>query len=324
MISADEVRLAYLLFLGREPENENVVNNLCQSVHSIEQLRAEFYKSAEFRKRMGEVLDAPQEVASRHPFYLPNIPVEVDCSEEMLEAMFSRIGGEWVSLGMVDPYWSVITQPQYHLDEFESHRQQFFDSGNHITSLFLAALRRCGINPNFMESCLDYGCGVGRVTAHLAKTFPKVIGVDISQPHLDLAKVFLDSQNITNVELVHCDHVRMINALPQVDTILSVITLQHNPPPVSFWLLKNLLGLLKPGGIAFIQIPTYRNGYLFEIEHYLNTPAPNTLEMHFLPQQEVFRAINEADCLCLEVREDGMVGHENLILSNSFVIQKKS
>ena len=79
MISADEVRLAYLLFLGREPENENVVNNLCQSVHSIEHLRAEFYKSAEFRKRMGEVLDAPQEVASRHPFYLPNIPVEVDC-----------------------------------------------------------------------------------------------------------------------------------------------------------------------------------------------------------------------------------------------------
>jgi SAM-dependent methyltransferase len=322
LISADEVRLAYLLFLGREPENENVVNNLCQSVHSIEQLRSEFYKSAEFQNRIGEILEMPPQVASRHPFYLPAIPVEVECSEDVLEGMFSRIAGEWVSLGKVDPYWSVITQPQYHLDEFESHRQQFFASGNHISSLFLAALRRSGINPNLIEFCLDFGCGVGRVTAHLANTFPKVIGVDISQPHLDLAKAFLDSQSISNVELILCDHVRMIQSLPQVDAILSVITLQHNPPPVIFWLLKNLLGLLKPGGIAFIQVPTYRNGYLFEVERYLNTPAPNTLEMHFLPQQAVFRAITEADCTCLEVREDGMVGHENLMLSNTFVIQK--
>ena len=61
---------------------------------------------------------------------------------------------------------------------------------------------------------------------------------------------------------------------------------------------------------------------LAEIENYLNTSAPNTLEMHFLPQIDVFRAINESGCACLEVREDGMVGHENLMLSNSFVIQK--
>jgi len=324
LVTPNEVIFAYRLFLGRDPESRDVINNLCQSIHSIEELSSEFYKSAEFLKRMGEIMEMPQKVAERHPFYLPNIPVEVDCSEEVLESMFSRIAREWVSLGEADPYWSVITQPQYHLDEFESHRQQFFDSGSHISSLFLAALRRCGINPNFIESCLDYGCGVGRVTAHLAKTFPKVIGVDISQPHLDLAKVFLGSQSISNIELIHCDHVRMIHSLPQVDSLLSVITLQHNPPPVIFWLLKNLLDLLKPGGVAFIQLPTYRNGYLFEIEHYLNTPTPNTLEMHFLPQQFVFRAIEEAECICLEVREDGMVGHENLMLSNSFVIQKKS
>jgi SAM-dependent methyltransferase len=114
----------------------------------------------------------------------------------------------------------------------------------------------------------------------------------------------------------------MVQSLPQVDLILSVITLQHNPPPVIYWLIKNLLRLLKPGGVAFIQVPTYRNGYLFEVEHYLNTPAPNTLEMHFLPQQYVFRAIDESECSCLEVREDGMVGHEHIMLSNSFVIRR--
>jgi SAM-dependent methyltransferase len=323
LISANEVHLAYRLFLGREPENEDVVNNLCQSVHTIDQLRSVFYNSAEFLKRMDKIVDASPMVAERHPFHLPNIPVEVDCSEDVLEVMFSRIAGEWSNLGKVDPYWSVITQPQYHLDQFEGHREQFFNSGSHISNLFLASLRRCGINPNFFESCLDFGCGVARVSVQLANIFPRVIGVDISKPHLELAKSFCESSNANNVELINLENIRMIQSLPQVDLILSVITLQHNPPPVIYWLIKNLLGLLKPGGVAFIQVPTYRNGYLFEIKSYLNTSAPNTLEMHFLPQIDVFRAINESVCACLEVREDGMVGHENLMLSNSFLIQKK-
>ena len=322
MISADEVQLAYRLFLGREPENEDVVNDLCQSVHTVDELRAEFYKSAEFRKYMEEILDASPKVAQRHPFHLPNIPVDVDCSDDVLDMMFSRIADEWSNLGKVDPYWSVITQPQYHLDQFDGHREQFFNSGSHISNLFLASLRRCRINPNLLESCLDFGCGVARVSAQLANIFPRVIGVDISKPHLELAKSFCESGNIKNVELIHLERIRMVQSLPQVDLILSVITLQHNPPPVIYWLIKNLLGLLKSGGVAFLQVPTYRNGYLFEIENYLNTSAPNTLEMHFLPQIDVFRAINESGCACLEVREDGMVGHENLMLSNSFVIQK--
>lgn len=322
MLTSAEIFLAYRLLLGRDPESSDVVDNLSASMHSIDELRAEFYKSSEFLKRMGEILNTPQQSIVRHPFSLPAIPVEVVCTQEVLEIMFSRIAGEWESLGKVDPYWSVITQPQYHLDQFESHRKKFYDSGSHISNLFLASLRRCGVNPNLLESLVDYGCGVGRVTSHLAKTFSKVIAVDISQQHLQIAKTFLDSENITNVDLICCDHSQIIKLLPPVDCVLSVITLQHNPPPVIFWLLKNLLGILKPGGVAFIQVPTYRNGYFFEIKDYLNTPAPNTLEMHFLPQRYVFQAIEESDCACLEVREDGMVGHENLMLSNSFVIQK--
>ena len=74
--------------------------------------------------------------------------------------------------------------------------------------------------------------------------------------------------------------------------------------------------------MAYIQIPTYRAGYLFEVERYMHTKAPNTLEMHFLPQQDIFKIINATRCLCLEVREDGMVGAEDKMLSNTFLIQK--
>ena len=44
--------------------------------------------------------------------------------------------------------------------------------------------------------------------------------------------------------------------------------------------------------------------------------------MHFLPQQQIYSVIEESGCICLEVREDGMVGDESVMLSNTFLIQK--
>jgi hypothetical protein len=133
----------------------------------------------------------------------------------------------------------------------------------------------------------------------------------------------LQSKQIKNVTLQHLETVYQIEQLPVVDAIFSVITLQHNPPPVMAWMLKKLLGKLRSGGVAFLQIPTYKNGYIFEVERYLNSTPPDTLEMHFFPQPDVFNIVAEADCICLEVREDGMVGDEDKLLSNTFLIQKK-
>ena len=50
---------------------------------------------------------------------------------------------------------------------------------------------------------------------------------------------------------------------------------------------------------------------------------PDTLEIHYLPQPELFRLFNEANCQCLEVREDGMVSDEDQMLSNTFLVQKR-
>jgi hypothetical protein len=45
--------------------------------------------------------------------------------------------------------------------------------------------------------------------------------------------------------------------------------------------------------------------------------------MHFLPQRDVFKVMQECDCVCVEVREDGMVGDEDKMLSNTFLVVKK-
>lgn len=308
--------------LGRNPENDDVVNNLRLTVHSASALRAEFLKSAEFRQHIGAILEKPQLARSRHSFVMPHIPVEVNVEEGQLGRMFDRIHQAWEYLGETDPYWSVMTQPQFHLEQFDLHRQAFYTSGKYACDIFLASLRRNGVNPHHLNTCLEVGCGVGRVTNYLAQSFEKVIAADISKHHLAIAKNYLAEANVANVELLHWQDIEALANLPSVDAIFSVITLQHNPPPVMAWMLKKLLSALKSNGVAFLQIPTYRNGYLFEAQRYLHTPSPKTLEMHFLPQRDVFRLIEESGCICLEVREDGMVGDEDKMLSNSFVIQK--
>jgi SAM-dependent methyltransferase len=324
LLTHDDVVLAYRLMLGRDPENADVVNNLCQTVHTVAKLREVFIGSAEFQQRMGELLGSQQFVRQRHPFNMPSIPVEVGVSEDALAQMFERIHQAWEYLGETDPYWSVVTQPQYHMDQFESHKDQFFKSGKYSADLFFAALRRNHVNPNLIGLCLEVGCGVGRVTNYLAQTVAQVLGADISAHHLDIARDHLVKEGRSNVTLKQLTDIRALNDLPSVDAIFSVITLQHNPPPVIAWMLRTLLGCLKPSGVAYLQIPTYRNGYLFEAERYLNTPPTKSLEMHFLPQHEIFKIVDESGCRCLEIREDSMVGEESKMLSNTFVFQKSA
>lgn len=322
MVTPEEVIHAYKLFLGREPENADVVAGYCQNAQTLDQLSRIFMSSPEFMRRMGSALEKPQANIHRHPFNLPKIPVETEVSSEVLGQMFERIHAQWDHLGATEPYWSIVTQPQNYMADFEQNREQFFASGNSTCQNFLATLRRSGINPTQLDTCLEVGCGVGRVTRYLAGAFRQVIAADISAKHLELAKAQLTEQGLRNVDLQHWHNADQLSQLPQVDVIMSVITLQHNPPPIMLWMIKTLLSHLRPGGVAYLQIPTYRNGYLFEVDRYLASTPPDTLEMHYLPQPDVFKVLAQAHCQCLEVREDGMVSNEEQVLSNTFLVQK--
>jgi SAM-dependent methyltransferase len=322
LLTAEEVIFAYRLFLGRDPENQTVVNNLCHTLHSVAQLRDAFIDSSEFRESIAKKLDLKTEVRMRHPFTNSLIPVQTEVSDDVLNQMFDRIQQEWLNLGNKEPYWSVLTKPEFNLDQFKENKDKFYASGDSFSYLFSSALRRNGINPNLIDTVLDVGCGVGRITVHLARSFNRVIGVDVSQAHLNIAKAYLQEADISNVELQHWADMRALYSLPKVDAVYSIITLQHNPPPVSAWMIKMLLNALRPNGVAYFQLPTYKSGYLFEVERYLNSPPSNHFEMHFLPQREIFKIIAESQCKVLEVREDPLVGDEEIMLSNTFLVQK--
>ena len=154
---------------------------------------------------------------------------------------------------------------------------------------------------------MEYGCGVGRCTVWLARRFRRVVAFDISQPHLDAARVATAARGIDNVEFVLVRGPDDLSALNGADVFYSILVLQHNPPPIAIDILDAVFRGLKRGGVAFFQIPTYADDYSFETEDY-NTfvRAKKEMEMHFVPQRTIFDLAFRHGLRSVEVQPDDL------------------
>lgn len=319
MINPEDVVHAYRLILGREPESTEIVNRYAAQVSSLPALRDLFIGSGEFRQQFDQV-HAPKRF--RRGFQGPAMTVEIEASRDQLDALYAKTAAQWQFLGETEPYWSVITHENYLVDTFDRGREAFYASGEAEASMLDHALERHGIDLHTEWRCLELGCGVGRVTAALAKRYREVIGVDISAPHLELARNELQSQGISNVQYEHLSALDQVSAFGPIDLFYSKIVLQHNTPPVMSILLKHLLGSLNSGGVGLFQIPVYKSGYKFLIEPYLREQNHTNMEMHFYPQGKLFELIADAGCRVCEVYEDDAIGTAASMLSNTFLVQK--
>jgi SAM-dependent methyltransferase len=262
-------------------------------------------------------------VAAHKPLDWPKNEVDVDVSPDVLARMIKHIGSNWEALGNDEPYWSVLTSTKFKADEIGKNHEEFYATGERTISYFKAAVDRGGAEYRHLQRCFELGCGVGRLSVWLAKMFPEVIAADISPPHLRLAAEELERAGCKNVDLRLMNSIESIEALPSFDCFVSIIVLQHNPPPVIAFLLRTILGKLSSGGLAYFQVPTYRKGFDFKAEQYLaNASAVGKMEVHALPQALLWQIAEEADCQILDVREDGWTGSESFI-SNSVLLRKR-
>jgi SAM-dependent methyltransferase len=317
MVSRFEVELCYRFILGRQPESEEVVTTAVHAYETLEDLRLAILASDEFRTKAG----AAANTATTSLLWPPN-SVDVTVSPDYLEKMLLRVERSWEKLGESEPFWSVLTADIYRPDKLEANKANFYESGREGVNLFAAAAARAGrIDFADLPTCLEYGCGVGRLTIWLAKLFHNVIGCDISQPHLDNAKTVLAERDVRNVELVRVPTVDMIDTLPSFDVFFSLIVLQHNPPPVAAHILGKVLQKLKPNGLAYFQIPTYGLNYRFDARAYIENQECLGMEMHVIPQHKLFALFERCGCTVLEVREDQWTGSPTFV-SNSFLLRK--
>lgn len=264
-----------------------------------------------------------QPALQRVPRDSPPMQVELEVPTAKVAALFAKTSAQWQHLGATEPHWSVLTDEGFRQSKLATNRSAFYKSGEYDVMAFAAALARAGLQPDQGGRLVELGCGVGRATAYLARHVGQVVAVDISDPHLRLARQHVREAGFRNVEFRQLQSIDDVARLGAFDALFSLIVLQHNPPPVMHRLLHDLLTLLRPGGVAYFQVPTYRIGYRFAIDEYLAHRNETDMEMHCLPQAVLFDLLHSHGCRLVDLREDDSIGGPERSISNTLLVQKR-
>ena len=315
-VSREAVTWGYRFFLGREPESEDAILAHC-CAQDERQLAENLLRSPEFMANRALPL------APRLPDALDAAPIEVetDATAAEIASCLAKVKAAWKHLGSARPHFSVLTDPKYLPRNLTRNIERFWTSGESEATRATNVLRRHGLTSLAGLTCVEYGCGVGRVTAALARSFASVHGYDISAAHLEHARERARELSLMNVVLHECSS-DLLTPLERCDVFYSCIVFQHNPPPIICELIRNALSALKPGGVALFQVPVYIKGYKFRLGEWLNSDHPLDMQMHCLPQSKIFELVAEQACLPLEIRQDNATGQPERMLSNMWIVRK--
>lgn len=233
----------------------------------------------------------------------PFRPIESTVEPGVLQALFTRTQEQWRRLGETEPHWSVLTHDAFRADRLDAAAEEaFYETGRGNADLIELFEARADVHVG-RGVCLELGCGVGRITRHLAAKFERVIAVDISPGNIAIARRQLADAGIGNVELVLLETIEAAAALPPFDVLYSMIAFQHNSPPVQAYLLDILLGKIRPGGGALFQVVSDLPEYAFSAADYLNSPD-SVMEIHALPQPQVLARLRANGLTIHEVAMD--------------------
>jgi SAM-dependent methyltransferase len=158
----------------------------------------------------------------------------------------------WDEFGKTDPLWAIMTEPDKRDGKWD--RAAFFKTGADQIASAMRQISELGITPA-RDRCLDFGCGVGRLTQALCDHFDQCCGVDIAPSMIALAEQY-------NRYPQRCRY--YVNAFPDLrifedrtfDFVYSCIVLQHMYPVYSKSYIKEFLRILRPGGVLVFQMPS--------------------------------------------------------------------
>ncbi len=307
-LTAADVVQSYRMILGRDPESQSVIDDHLARYRTQADLNAVMRESDEVRARFddgaGSLRTSPYLGASHR---VPRGLVEHETDAPALAAMLDRIQEQWTTLGETEPMYSVISQPEFLAEKLDDRALQRFRMGGALEAADIDLFAsRAGVGVRH-GVCLELGCGVGRITRHLAGRFEQVFALDISPGNLAACETYMAEAGVTNVRTVLIRSLDDFDTLPPADCLYSFIVLQHNPPPIQKQMLRRLFAHLRPGGVALFQIPSDMKGYAFDAASYLASPPPE-MEMHGLPRPVVLAEMHRAGLVVLDVVPDDCLG----------------
>jgi len=257
-------------------------------------------------------------------FLIPNHqnsfkPITIELHEKLLK----RTTETWTNLGYSTPHWSVSTERKYKPENISLYERDFWRDGEKEVELFCGVLMRLGIDKSKWNQLdiFELGCGIGRISFPLSKNFGRIYAVDISKSHLELLNSGILEQEIgERIETRRLVSLENISQIPSYDIFYSIITLQHNPPPIQLELIKKSLNKLNKDGLFYFQLPTYIPKYEFEIDSYLKTSS-DEMEMHAVDMTDVNKVIKDAGCDISLILRDNRTGP--VYESHTFAGRKK-
>ncbi len=157
---------------------------------------------------------------------------------------------EWQAWGKLDPLYGVAAIPgraKHDLNPWTD--DSFYELGAIDWNLFRPKWEQYGVRRG---SCVEIGCGAGRLTAHLARYFHSVHGLDVSAGMVEYARAHVP----TNVFL----HITTGLEIPlpdgSADAVFSTHVLQHLPTTnAAAGYIREIHRVLVPGGTIMLHVP---------------------------------------------------------------------
>jgi SAM-dependent methyltransferase len=163
-----------------------------------------------------------------------------------------RHRADWEDLADLDPQWAIASTSGSRFEGWDD--RAFLERGERAVAKMMATAERLA-RPAARTSALDFGCGLGRLSAALATRFKEVVGVDISERMVAGARRL--HEGLPNLSFV-------VNAEPDLavfpndrfDLVYAKLVLGHQPSVVvALDYVGEMVRVLRPGGLLVFGAP---------------------------------------------------------------------
>jgi ubiquinone/menaquinone biosynthesis C-methylase UbiE len=165
-----------------------------------------------------------------------------------------KSNAEWKQWGKDDPLFGVAAWAGKEKDGASPWTdEEFYALGESDWRDFLSQWQHYGVSK---RSCLEIGCGAGRITKPLAIYFDRVYAVDVSPEMISCAQKAIKSGN---VDFSLIDGLHLPQADGSVSAIFTTFVLQHlDNREVGFDYFREFYRVLGKGGTIMVGLPLYQ------------------------------------------------------------------
>jgi len=156
-----------------------------------------------------------------------------------------RNADDWEDLARREPYFPVLTN--------EGIREgAFLETGEADISLLRSAIASILGREVLLTNALDFGCGAGRLTLPLARRATRVVACDIAPTILEHARQNAEEAVLRNVTFIETAELAGMGDR-SFDFVCSLLVFEHIRPAEGYALVRTLIRVLGPGGVAALQ-----------------------------------------------------------------------